>query len=139
MKDQESPPRNGETGDLVICDREYLKNKDISILTDKKPELYLGKDTRFMKKGTKGATETSNRLHTQDSCNSYVTVADKKPVVSQSRRENVDHGDTTGSVKVKRVTRKYCGCKCSGAWYLKFRRQVLKSLRNKIWPDVVTG
>ncbi|XP_076681977.1 C2 and C2B_Munc13-like domain-containing protein staccato isoform X3 [Andrena cerasifolii] len=138
-RDQESPPRDGKTGDSVICDREYLKNKDISILTDKEPELYLGKDTRFTKKGTNGAAETSNRLHTKDSCNSCVTVADKKPVISQSRRENVDHGDTARSAKVKKVPRKYYGCKCSGAWYLKFRRQVLKSLRNKISPDVVIG
>ncbi|XP_076396435.1 C2 and C2B_Munc13-like domain-containing protein staccato isoform X2 [Megachile rotundata] len=97
---------------------EYLKNRNLSIMTDSKP------DDRSVNIGL--VNSSPRKLNRVRRVNSQGGGALRRKV------------DKDINESVKNVSRKYCGPHC-GAWYLKFRRHVLKSLRNRVYPDVISG
>lgn len=125
----------------TISEEEYLTDRNLSIMTNKHLELDVVDNVCLRQKNRVDA-RTSNSSNTS-SQNSYVLVAcEETPVVlNDTNWEYVDHHDITESIQSNSVVKKYCSPKCSSAWFLKIRREILKILknRNKIYPLPTNG
>lgn len=123
----ENPKRVGESArkkETVVCDRELLKNKNLSIMTDNEPELYLKVGGTYLKKKER-------------SFDDYVIVGNNETPVTPFTKNANDNSDSE-SAKTLAVPGKPRSPR-SSSWYSKLRSQVLKSLRNKVYPCVITG
>ncbi|KAF7409999.1 hypothetical protein HZH68_004380 [Vespula germanica] len=119
-----------------IFSREYLTNKNLSIMTDNEPEINnvcLRKEGQW-KTRTNHSTSSSN----SNSSNSFIYVAVEE-VSAVSEWESVTKDAITESIRVNSVSQKYCSSKSKDSWYLKLKREILKSLRNKIYPIAIAG
>nr|XP_050846697.1 uncharacterized protein LOC127062469 isoform X1 [Vespula vulgaris] len=119
-----------------IFSREYLTNKNLSIMTDNEPEINnvcLRKEGQW-KTRTNHSTSSSN----SNSSNSFIYVAVEE-VSAVSEWESVTKDAITESIRVNSVSQKYCSSKSKDSWYLKLKREILKSLRNKIYPVAIAG
>nr|XP_031845703.1 protein unc-13 homolog 4B isoform X2 [Nomia melanderi] len=106
----------------VVYNEAYLKNKYLSIMTDKEPDFSV----------------TNYNLKVK---NAKKTAAEDKPVISSSKSDSVKNvkSDFKDGKKLNDALQTQCRTKYSCAWYLKFRRRVLKILRNRVAPGVVSG
>ncbi|XP_047346149.1 protein unc-13 homolog 4B isoform X9 [Vespa velutina] len=116
--------------------KEYLKNKSLSIMTDNEPEI---DNVCLRKKGQrKTRTNHSTSSSNSNSSDSFIYVAVEE-VSAVSEWESVTKDEITESIRVNSVSQKYCNSKSNNSWYLKLKREILKSLRNKIYPVAIVG
>ncbi|KAI4490002.1 hypothetical protein M0804_004184 [Polistes exclamans] len=99
-------------------------------MTDNEPEVDTTDNVCLRKKG-KRRGRTSRSTTSSSSSNSsasliYVTMED---VLSASECELIIKNNIAESTRVNSVS----------SWYLKIKREVLKSLRNKVYPIIVCG
>lgn len=138
-------------------EEEYLRNKNVSIMTDNEPDFYVSKPfvgTRPSDKKRKslneyvivnaeekfvGVNNSSGEILVKSNdasgkiMDDYVIVGtEEMPVIA------CDNSDSE-SVKSMEQPLKNCSLMCNHTWYPQFKRYVLKNLRNKIYPSVVTG
>ncbi|KAF7404981.1 hypothetical protein HZH66_003887 [Vespula vulgaris] len=105
-------------------------------MTDNEPEINnvcLRKEGQW-KTRTNHSTSSSN----SNSSNSFIYVAVEE-VSAVSEWESVTKDAITESIRVNSVSQKYCSSKSKDSWYLKLKREILKSLRNKIYPVAIAG
>lgn len=123
----------------TICEEEYLTDRNLSIMTDKHLESDVV-DNVCLRQRKRVDARTSNSSSTS-SQNSYVLIAcEEMPVVlNDTNWEYVDYHDITESIQSNSAVKKYCSPKCSSAWFLKIRREILKNCRNKIYPLPTNG
>lgn len=116
--------------------RKYLTNKNLSIMTDNEPEI----DNVCLRKIRQRKTRTNNSTSSSNSNSSdlFIYVAAEE-VLAVSEWESVAKDKITESIRVNNVSQKYCNSKSNNSWYLKLKREILKSLRNKIYPVTVIG
>jgi len=118
----------------AICKEEYLTNRNLSIMTDKHVESDVVDNMCLrQKKHVDARISNSSNTSSQDS---YVLIAyEEVPVVSNDTNwEYVNYHDITESIQNNSTVKRYCSSKCSSAWFLKIRREILKNCRNKIYP-----
>jgi len=123
----------------AICKEKYLTNRNLSIMTDKYIESDVVDDICLrQKKHVDNRTSISSSTSSQDS---YVLIAcEEVPVVSNDINwEYVDYHDITESIQSNSTAKRYCSPKCSSAWFLKIRREILKNCCNKIYPVLTNG
>lgn len=122
----------------AVCKEEYLTNRNLSIMTDTQLESDVVDNVRLRQKKHINA-RTSNSSSSTDSQNSYILIASEEvPVVLEDTNwEYVGYCDITESVQSNSTKKKYCSPKCSSAWFLKIRREIMKNCRNKIYPLVM--
>jgi len=126
----------------AICKEEYLTNKNLSIMTDKHLESDVVDNICLrQKKYVDARTSNSSSTNSTSSQDSYVLiVCEEVPVVSNDTNwEYVDYHDITESIQNNSTVKRYCSPKCSSAWFLKIRREILKNCRNKIYPVLTNG
>lgn len=118
----------------AVC-KEYLTNRNLSIMTDTQLEANI--DNVCLHTNAR----TSNSSSSEDSQDSYILIASEEipAVLKDSDWEHVDYCDITNSVQNNITIKKYCSPKCSSAWFLKIRREIMKNWRNKIHPVIVNG
>lgn len=123
----------------TICEEEYLTDRNLSIMTDKHLESDVI-DNVCLRQRKRVDARTSNSSSTS-SQNSYVLIAcEEMPIVlNDTNWEYVDYHDITESIQSNSAVKKYCSPKCSSAWFLKIRREILKNCRNKIYPLPTNG
>lgn len=121
----------------VVCKEEYLTNRNLSIMTDTKLESDVVDNVCLRQKHAN--TKTSNSSSSTDSQDSYILiVSEEMPVVLKDTNwEYVDYCDITETMQSNSIMKKYCSPKCSSAWFLKIRRELMKNCRNKIHPVTV--
>ncbi|XP_071625523.1 protein unc-13 homolog 4B isoform X1 [Temnothorax longispinosus] len=116
-----------------ICEEKYLTNRNLSILIDKQLESDVVDNVYLRQKQHVEGTSNSS---TRSSQNSYVLIASEEmPVVlNDTNWEFVNCHDITESIRKDSAVKEYCSPKCSSAWFLKIRREILRNRRNKIYP-----
>lgn len=104
-----------------VYNEAYLKNKYLSIMTDKEPDFSAANYISMVK---------NSKIVTED-----------KPAIPSSKSDSLNNvkSDVGGSKKLNDALQTQCGTKYKCAWYLKFKRRVLKILRNRVSPGVVSG
>ncbi|KAG7190817.1 hypothetical protein KM043_006886 [Ampulex compressa] len=142
IKTVESVDKNLPLGDQNACsNKECLTNEKLSIMTDSEPEV--DHEIICLRKEKRRSDEESGsaRSSRANSTDSYVIVASEEiPVFpAVSHWESVQYDDITNSLRTNSRSQKYCSPKCSSVWYLKIRREILKALRNKVYPHNMTG
>lgn len=105
-------------------------------MTDNEPEI----DNVCLRKIRQRKTRTNNSTSSSNSNSSdlFIYVAAEE-VLAVSEWESVAKDKITESIRVNNVSQKYCNSKSNNSWYLKLKREILKSLRNKIYPVTVIG
>ncbi|XP_011633432.1 protein unc-13 homolog 4B isoform X2 [Pogonomyrmex barbatus] len=133
MKENEINIKKTE-GSSAICRKEYLIDRNLSIMTDKHLESDVV-DNVCLRQQKHVDTRIPNSFST-DSQDSYILIASEElPVVLKDTSwEYVDHHDITENIQNNSSVKKYCSPKCSSAWFLKIRSGILKNCRNKIHP-----
>lgn len=119
---------------IVLYDIGQLRNRNLSIITDGEPDYCSMKNVVSLRQRKLNKIDNHRK---KDCYDSYIRVTVEKDVTP--RRKKVDQKDIKESVKMKNEAEKYHGSKSCGAWYLKFRRHILKSWCNKVYPDFTTG
>lgn len=132
-------------------EEEYLRNKNVSIMTDDEPDFYVSKPfvgTRASDKTRKNLNEyvimnaeeilVKNNNASEKIMDDYVIVGTEEMPVTLIEKNASDNSDSE-SVKNMEQSLKNCSLMCNHTWYPQFKRYVLKNLRNKIYPSVVTG
>jgi len=115
-----------------ICEKEYSTNRNLSIITDKHPESDVTDNVCLHKEHIDATTSNSSSMNSQ---NSYVLIACEESIISNDTNwEFVDNDDITESIKNNSTKKKYCSPKCSSAWFLKIRREIVKNCHNKVYP-----
>lgn len=119
----------------AVYKEEYLIDRNLSIITDTQLESDVVDkvDVRLRQKKPTNA-RTSNSSSSADSQDSYVLIAHEEiPVtLKDTNWEYVKHYDE--SVQSNSNMKKYCSPKCSSAWFLNIRREIMKNCCNKIHP-----
>ncbi|CAL7938780.1 unnamed protein product [Xylocopa violacea] len=114
------------TKDAAKDDDGYLKNKNLSIMTDNVPsDLHLENSIVRMKLSGK-------QLERTNSLADFVIVGNEEEPVPPDSRNMDNRNPETANMDC--ATKK-----SSNAWYLKFKRHFVRSLRNRVSPSVVTG
>lgn len=141
----------GGRSDTQRNEEEYLRNKNVSIMTDDEPDFYVSKSfvgTRASDKTRKNLNEyvimnaeeilVKNNNTSEKIMDDYVIVGTEEMPVTLIEKNASDNSDSE-SVKNMEQSLKNCSLMCNHTWYPQFKRYVLKNLRNKIYPSVVTG
>lgn len=141
----------GGRSDTQRNEEEYLRNKNVSIMTDDEPDFYVSKPfvgTRASDKTRKNLNEyvimnaeeilVKNNNTSEKIMDDYVIVGTEEMPVTLIEKNASDNSDSE-SVKNMEQSLKNCSLMCNHTWYPQFKRYVLKNLRNKIYPSVVTG
>lgn len=123
-----------------LCKEEYLTNKNLSIMTDTILDRDVVDNVCLREKKHDNA-RTSNSSFNADLQDSYFVVStEETPVkLKDVNWEYVEYNDIVDNVGHGCVMKKYCSPKCSTAWFLKIRREILKNCRRKIYPLAVDG
>lgn len=118
---------------------EYLTNKNLSIMTDTQLETDVVDYARLRRK--KQADARTNSSSSTDSQDSYILISSEEmPVdIKEINWEYVERENIARSVLSDCDVKKYCSPRCSSAWFLKIRREILKNCRKKIYPMPVNG
>lgn len=132
----------------VICEEKYLRSKNLSIMTDKLFESdvvdnvclqqqYVGATTLNSSSTTLNRSTSSENMYNRE----YVIIAcEEMPVVLEDTNwKYVNYHDITETIRNNSIVKKYCSPKCSSAWFLKIRREILKNWSNKINPAPTNG
>lgn len=123
----------------VVCKEEYLTNRNLSIMTDTQLESDVVDNVDLRQKHAN--TKTSNSSSSTVSQDSYIlTGSEEMPVVLKDTNwEYVNYCDITETIRNNSTMKKYCSPKCSSAWFLKIRHEIMKkkNRRNKIHPLTV--
>lgn len=131
-------PEVVKRNDTVLYDKEYLKNKNLSIMTDNEPDFYLQDPIirkRINERKLKAISGSS-----RGSFHEYVIVAvEEQPVTTNSKSVNNNYDSANVNRNTDSVSSKNPRPKCHKTWYMKFKRQIIKALRNKVYPHVITG
>lgn len=141
----------GGRSDTQRNEEEYLRNKNVSIMTDDEPNFYVSKPfvgMRASDKTRKNLNEyvimnaeeilVKNNNASEKIMDDYVIVGTEEMPVTLIEKNASDNSDSE-SVKNMEQSLKNCSLMCNHTWYPQFKRYVLKNLRNKIYPSVVTG
>lgn len=132
-KDRKNAPRKEEITNSNDYTEEYLKNKNLSIMTDTEPDL--DHNSRPLQKTPKMPNNPSRKIPNADTCDSFVVVIAKKKKPTISKWERVNKDNITECMKINSTTQKHC-CLQYNTWYLKIKRRILKKSCNKIYPGV---
>ncbi|KYN10811.1 hypothetical protein ALC57_17011 [Trachymyrmex cornetzi] len=117
----------------AICEKEYLTNRNLSIITDKHLESDV--TNNVYPRHEEHINATTSNPSSINSQNSYVLIACEEPIISNDTNwEFVDNDDITESIQNNSTKQKYCSPKCSSAWFLKIRREIVKNCSNKVCP-----
>lgn len=124
----------------AVCKEEYLTNRNLSIMTDTQLESD-DVDNVCLRQKKHTNARRSNSSSSKDSLDSYILIASEEmpAILKDVNWENVEYCDITETVQNNSTMKKYCSPKCSSAWFLKIRREIMKNCRNKIHPMVVNG
>lgn len=124
----------------TICKEEYFTNRNFSIMTDDKHLESNVVDNVCLRQKNHVNARTSNSSSTQLQDSNILIAHEEMPVVlNDTNWECVDYHDITESIQSNSTIKKYCSPKCSSAWFLKIRREILKNWRNKIYPVPTNG
>lgn len=145
----------GRGSDTQQKQEEYPRNKNISIMTDDEPDLFVSKpfvgtrpsnktslneyvivnaEEKFLRAKSGEILVKSNDA-SEKIMDDYVIVGTEEVPVTPIASDNSD----SESMKSMEQPLKNCSLMCNHIWYPQFKRYVLKNLRNKIYPSVVTG
>lgn len=117
----------------AVYKEEYLIDRNLSIITDTQLDSDVVDNVRLRQEKPTNA-RNSNSSSSADSQDSYVFIAHEEVPVAlkDTNWEYVNHYDE--SVQSNNNMKKYCSPKCSCAWFLNIRREIMKNCRNKIHP-----
>lgn len=139
-RNKASTERMKTSSNVCVCKKEYLTNKNLSIMTDTQldPDVVDHVCLRRKKHGIVRASNSSSSTGSQDS---YILIStEETPVkVKDVNWEYVDYDDVAENVRSGCVMKKYCSPRCSTAWFLKIRREILKNCRRKVYPLAIDG
>lgn len=127
-----------------ICEKEYLTNKNLSIMTDTQldPDLDVV-DNVCLRQKKPDTIKTSNSSDSACSQDSYILISTEELAEEMSVKskdwEYVEYSDIAEHIKNGLRLKKYCSPRCSAAWLLKIRRGILKNRCSKIYPAVIDG
>ncbi|XP_020290678.1 protein unc-13 homolog 4B isoform X2 [Pseudomyrmex gracilis] len=116
-----------------VCKEEYLANRNLSIMTDSSIESNNVDNTRRKKYLASANVGHSSSTNSED----CILIATKElPVLldNEANWEYITYQEIVESAQSNTTARKYCSPKCSSAWFLKLRREILKNIRTKIYP-----
>lgn len=118
-----------------VCKKEYLGDRNLSIMTDSPIESNNIDNTR-RKKYLKPANVVGHSSSNTNFEDSILIATEKLPVLlnNEANWEYITYQEIVESARGNATARKYCSPKCSSAWFLKLRREILKNIRNKIYP-----
>lgn len=123
-----------------VCKEEYLTNKNLSIMTDTQlsPDIV---DNVCLREKKHDTAKTSNSSASTDSQDSYILISTEETPAKlrDINWEYVDYDDIAEHVRSDCAMKKYCSPRCSTAWFLKIRREILKNCRRKIHPLAIDG
>ncbi|XP_071872058.1 C2 and C2B_Munc13-like domain-containing protein staccato isoform X3 [Bombus fervidus] len=117
-----------------VHNKEYLTNKNLSIMTDDESDSCVENSfvgMNLMEKKPSKANDISSR-----SLDEYIIVSiEEKPATVITK--NVHDNSDSESVKTSIVSRKNCCTACNDRWYMRFKQLILRT--NRISPCMVTG
>jgi len=132
----------GRTETSSVIKEEYLTNRNLSIMTNTQPESDVVDKVRPREESSikRATTNLSSSTSSQDS---YVLVStEEMPVqLKDENWEYVGYHDIIEISQTQAATKKkkYCSPKCSVAWFLKIRRDILKNCKNRVYPVANKG
>lgn len=132
---------NTEQTETSTITEEYLTNRNLSIMTDTQPESDVVDNAcvRQEKSSNRRTTNSSSSTSSQDS---YILIStEETPVLLKDTNwEYVGYHDIIEVMQSQsKKMKKYCSPRCSTAWFLKIRRDILKNCRNKVYPVATKG
>lgn len=124
----------------AICKEEYLTNRNLSIITDKNLEPDVVDNVCLRSRQKQRINARASNSSSTNSEDYVMIVSEEMPSVLKDKNwEHVDYRDISESIRGNSTVKKYCSPRCSSAWFLKIRREILKSCSNKIFPVLTNG
>lgn len=116
----------------VVWKDEYLRNKNLSIMTDTQLE---SEDNVHLRQKEHANARTSNSSSSIDSSDYILISSEEIPIKEKDVNwEYVDYDDVAENMRSDCIMKKYCSPKCSTVWFLKIRREILKNCSRKVYP-----